>query len=133
MGLQTHIFNAGTGREFVTAFAALARERPMPSSSAPTPISSSGGCNLPTGGAGWVSHGVFRARPCEAGGLMSYGTDISDAYRQVGIYTGRILGAKPADLPVVQLTKSSLFSTRHSDDRPEVPPTLLARADEVIE
>ena len=137
LGLKIQIFNAGTGGEIEAVFATLARERPDALFVGPDGFYNSRRVQLATLAARHVIPTVFSVRDyTEVGGLMSYGTSIPDMFRQVGEYAGRILkGAKPNDLPVLQATKFELvinISTAKALGL-TVPPTLLARADEVIE
>ena len=137
MALQIKIFTASTSGEIHAAFASLARERPDALFVGSDPLFTSRRVQLATLAA---RHGVpasFASRDnVEAGGLVSYGTNLNDAFLQNGVYAGRILkGEKPADLPVVQSTKFELvinLSTAKSLGL-EVPAMLLARADEVVE
>jgi putative tryptophan/tyrosine transport system substrate-binding protein len=137
IGLQIQILNASTSREIEAAFATLVRDRADALFVAPDTFFISRRVQFATLA---TRHGIPAAystrEEVEAGGLMSYGTDIPDMWRQVGIYAGQVLkGAKPADLPVVQATKFefviNLVTARAIGL--DVPPTLLARADEVIE
>ena len=137
LGLQIQILNASTSREIEAAFATLMRERPDALFIAPDGFFTSRRVQIVTLAA---HHRVPAAYPqrefVEVGGLMSYGSDISDVYRQVGVYTGQILkGAKPADLPVVQSTKLEFVINIQTAKALglEVPPQLLASADEAIE
>jgi len=137
MGLQMLVLKASTSREIDAGFDSFVRERPDALFVNPDPFFVSRLIQLVHLAS---RHGVpatYGYRQfAEAGGLMSYGPSVADAMRQVGIYTGRILkGAKPADLPVVQSAKFELV-INHQVARMlglTVPPTLLARADEVIE
>jgi ABC-type uncharacterized transport system substrate-binding protein len=137
MGLQIQIFNAGTGREINAAFATLARERPDALFVGPDPFFVARRVQLATLAARHAIPTSFSVREfAEAGGLMSYGTNIVDAYRHAGVYAGRVLrGAKPADLPVVQSSKFELVINAQTALMLglTVPSSLLATADEVIE
>ena len=137
MGLQMQVFKVSTSREIDAVFEGFVRERP---DALLAPISAflmdrrvqlalqAAICRVPA---------TYPLREfVEAGGLMSYGASLRDAYRQVGTYAGRILkGAKPADLPVVQATKFELVINAQTARMLglDVPHSLLARADEVIE
>jgi putative tryptophan/tyrosine transport system substrate-binding protein len=137
LGLQIQAFNASNIREIDTAYAALVRERPDALFVAPDGFFVNRRVQLIGLAARHAIPAAYAVREyVEAGGLMSYGTNVADMYRQIGVYTGRVLkGAKPADLPVMQATKFELvinLQTARLLDI-EVPPTLLARADEVIE
>jgi ABC-type uncharacterized transport system substrate-binding protein len=108
LGQQIQVLNATNEEEIDSLFAAMARERPD----------------------------VTFRESAEAGGLASYGPSHTEPYRLIGIYTGRILkGVKPADLPIIQSTKFELVINLRTAKRIglEIPPMLLARADEVIE
>jgi putative tryptophan/tyrosine transport system substrate-binding protein len=137
MGLQTRIFNTSTGREINAAFATFAQEPPDALFVSADPFFVVRRIQLANLAARHGLPSSFSVRDnAQAGGLMSYGTDISDAYRQIGVYTGRVLkGAKPADLPVLQSTKFELVLNVQTATMLgiEIPSTLLARADEVIE
>jgi ABC-type uncharacterized transport system substrate-binding protein len=137
LGLQVQVLNASTSREIDTAFATLVPDRADALFVAPDGFLVSRRVQLATLAA---RHGIPSAHATredvEAGGLMSYGTDISEMWRQVGSYTGQILkGAKPADLPVVQSTKFE-FAINLQTARTlgiEVPNSIQLLADEVIE
>ena len=137
IGLQIQVLNAGSSGEINAAFKTIARERPDALFVGADPFFTGRRVQL----ANLASHhsipATYSAREsAEAGGLMSYGANVADAWRQVGTYTGRILkGAKPADLPVVQANKFELVINAQTARMLglTVPPTLLATADEVIE
>ena len=137
IGLQIQVFNASTSREVDAAFATLARERPDALFVAGDPFLTSRRVQMVQLAAHRSIPATYTSREfADAGGLMSYGANIADAWRQVGIYVGRVLkGAKPADLPVVQSSKFELVINAQTARMLglTVPPTLLATADEVIE
>jgi putative tryptophan/tyrosine transport system substrate-binding protein len=137
MGLQIRVLDANTSGEIDAAFASFARERPDALFVGSSPLFNLRRIQL-------VHLASYHRLPAtysgrvypEAGGLMSYGASVTDAFRQMGVYTGRILkGAKPADLPVLQSTKLELV-INHQSARMlglAVPDKLLVAADEVIE
>jgi putative ABC transport system substrate-binding protein len=137
MGLQIQVLNASTSREIDTAFATFVRERPDAVFVSLDPFLNSRRAQLVNLASRHAVPASFSNRDFpEIGGLMSYGSDIKDAYRQVGVYVGRILkGAKPADLPVVQASKFELVINAETARMLglTVPDKLLAAADEVIE
>jgi ABC-type uncharacterized transport system substrate-binding protein len=137
MGLQIEILSTSNSREINAAFATIAQERPDALFVSADPFFVVRRVQLANLAARHAIPSSFSVRDnAQAGGLMSYGTDISDAYRQMGIYSGRVLkGVKPADLPVLQSTKFELVINVPTATMLglTVPPTLLARADEVIE
>ena len=137
MGLQVQVHNAGTIGELDVTFATFARERPDALFVGPDPFFRSRRVQLALLAAQHRVPATYALREyAEAGGLMSYGASLNDAYRQVGAYVGRILkGAKPADLPVVQSSKFELVINLQPARMLglTVPSTLLSTADELIE
>ena len=137
VGLQIHVLNATTSREIDAAFASLARERLDALLVASDPFFGSRRAQFVTLAARDRIPAAYTDRfTVTAGGLMSYGTNYADTFRQLGVYTSSILkGAKPSELPVVQSTKFEFVINLQTARLLgiEVPPTLLAITDEVIE
>ena len=137
MGLQIQVLKADTGREIDSALAAFQRERPDALFVSAGPFFTDRRVQLVQLAARYMVPATYSSRQfSEVGGLMSYGASLPDAFRQVGVYTGRILkGAKPADLPVVQSAKLELVINAQTARMLglTVPDKLLATADEVIE
>jgi putative ABC transport system substrate-binding protein len=137
LGLDLQVFNARTIGEIDAAFAALVLWRAGAVLVGPDPFFASRRAQIVTLAARHVvPTSDFVRGPVEAGGLMSYGPDISDMYRRAGRYVGRILkGEKPADLPVQQPTKFELVINLKTAKALGItfPPSILLRADVVIE
>jgi putative ABC transport system substrate-binding protein len=137
LGLQTDILYASTNRDIDSAFASLMQKRVDGLMVGPDPLFNSRLVQLATLA---VYHRVpaiyFDRAFAEAGGMLSYGANVTDQHRQLGIYTGRILkGEKPADMPVLRATKFEFVINLQTAKMLglTVPSSLLARADEVIE
>jgi putative ABC transport system substrate-binding protein len=137
IGLQVQVLNASTGREINAAFENVGRDRPDALFVGANTFFNARHIQVVQLAAFHRLPAVYPTRDfVEVGGLMSYGTDVMDAFRQLGVYAGRILkGTKPADLPVVQSSKFDLVINAETARMLglAVPPMLLAHADEVIE
>jgi putative ABC transport system substrate-binding protein len=137
IGLQTQVLNASTGREINAAFATLTTEKSDALFVAGDAFFSHRRVQLVHLATHHAVPAIYSQREfSEIGGLMSYGPNLNDAFRQIGAYVGRILkGAKAADLPVAQSIKFELVINAETARLLglAVPPTLLATADEVIE
>jgi putative tryptophan/tyrosine transport system substrate-binding protein len=137
LGVQLIIVRANMESEFNPAFSAVVQRKAAALQVCASPFFNTKRRQLVLRAARHALPAIYEWREfAEAGGLMSYGTSLADAYRQAGVYAGRILkGAKPADLPIVQSTKFEFVINLSAAKALgiEVPPTLSARADEVIE
>jgi putative ABC transport system substrate-binding protein len=137
LGLKLRVFEASEEKEIDRVFATLAQDKADALLVGSDPIFDVNRDRLIALVAAAAIPAIYQFRDfTTAGGLMSYDPDIGDAYRQIGVYAGKILrGALPSDLPIQQPTKFQLVINLKTakDLGLEIPPTLLARADEVIE
>jgi putative ABC transport system substrate-binding protein len=137
LGVHIDVVRARDSREIEVAFATLKDKRAGGLFVAPDTFFATRRVQIATLAASHAIPAIYTVREyVEVGGLISYGPSLTQAYRQLGLYAGRVLnGAKPADLPVVQPTKIELIINLPTARALgiEVPPMLLARADEVIE
>ena len=137
MGQPLDIVTATTNREIIPAFKEAVQKGADAILISPDPLFTSRPVQLATLAARYAMPAIYALREfAEGGGLISYGSNFTDMFRQAGIYTGRILkGEKPADLPIVQATKFELVINLQTAEALglTIPPGVLAIADEVIE
>ena len=137
LGVELRVLNVGSASEIDTAFTTLAKEQSVPVVISGDPLFMDHRAQLVVLAARYTVPAIYWNREfAAAGGLMSYGPDLADTYRQAGIYAGKILkGSKPADLPIQQAVKVELVINLNTAKALGItfPVTLLGRADEVIE
>ena len=137
LGLQLRVLHVGSKADIETAFAELVKLRPGGLVLGGDAFIHTSSPEIAAFALGHAIPSIFSSQTyAPAGGLMSYGGSQTEQYRQAGIYTGRVLnGEKPSDLPVMQTTKLALIINLKTANALglEIPPTLLARADAVIE
>jgi putative ABC transport system substrate-binding protein len=137
VGVQVEIRTVTTNRDINPAFAGVAQKRPDGLLISPDPLFTNRLVQLATLAARHAMPTIYALREfAEVGGLMTYGSNFTDLFRQTGNYTGRVLnGEKPAEMPILQPTKFEFVINLQTAAAIglDVPPTLLARADEVIE